>query len=77
MKRLLVIPAIMLSFCIGDNVTFATNEDTNLSSQIEQRLITNNNAAFFGSSTYSFNYFGGDNLNVLVQNIGDFPFRYT
>ncbi|MDM5194233.1 hypothetical protein QUG02_14790 [Bacillus hominis] len=77
MKRLLVIPTIMLSFCIGCNVTFATNEDTNLSSQIEQRLINDNNVAFFGSSTYSFKYFGGDNLSVLVQNIGDSPFRYT
>ena len=36
----------MLSFCIGYNVTFATNEDTKLNSQIEQRAITNEDVAF-------------------------------
>ncbi|MGX5537607.1 hypothetical protein COC45_24985 [Bacillus cereus] len=77
MKKLLVIPAIMLSFCIGYNVTFATNEDTKLDSQIEQRVITNEDVAFFGSTTYNFNYFNGDNLSVLVQNTGDSPFSYT
>ncbi|EOQ28752.1 TPA: hypothetical protein ROY24_003907 [Bacillus cereus] len=77
MKKLLVIPAIMLSFCIGYNVTFATNEDTKLDSQIEQRAITNEDVAFFGSTTYNFNYFNGDNLSVLVQNTGDSPFSYT
>ncbi|MBE7121216.1 hypothetical protein [Bacillus cereus] len=77
MKKMLVIPAIMLSFCIGYNVTFAINEDTNLNPQVEQRLISNNNIAFSGSSTFSFNYFGGDNLSALVQNIGDSPFSYT
>ncbi|WP_439022249.1 hypothetical protein [Bacillus thuringiensis] len=77
MKKLLVIPAIMISLCISYNVTFATNEDTHLNSQIEQRLINNNDVAFFGSSTYSFKYFEGDNLSVLVQNIGDSPFSYT
>ncbi|QUG84670.1 hypothetical protein [Bacillus nitratireducens] len=78
MKKLLVIPAIMLSFCIGYNATLAANEDTDLNSQIEQhRLITNEDVAFFGSSTYNFNYFGGDNLSVLVQNTGDSPFSYT
>ncbi|WP_276307546.1 hypothetical protein [Bacillus cereus] len=34
MKKLLVIPAIMLSFCIGYNVTFVTNEDTLSNSQV-------------------------------------------
>ncbi len=77
MKKLLVIPAIMLSFCIGYNVTFATNEDTKLNSQIEQRTVTNEDVAFFGSTTYNFNYFNGDNLSVLVQNTGDSPFSYT
>ncbi|MGE7859632.1 hypothetical protein ACQKOA_00980 [Bacillus mobilis] len=77
MKKLLVIPAIMLSFCIGYNVTFATNEDTKLNSQIEQRSITNEDVAFFGSTTYNFNYFNGDNLSVLVRNTGDSPFSYT
>ncbi|MGN5651231.1 hypothetical protein [Bacillus sp. Brlt_9] len=77
MKKLLVILAIMLSFCIGYNVTFATNEDTKLNSQIEQRAITNEDVAFFGSTTYNFNYFNGDNLSVLVQNTGDSPFSYT
>ncbi|GAB6548788.1 hypothetical protein ACQVSN_08770 [Bacillus mobilis] len=77
MKKLLVIPAIMLSFCIGYNVTFATNEDTKLNSQIEQRPITNEDVAFFGSTTYNFNYFNGDNLSVLVRNTGDSPFSYT
>ncbi|PGW17679.1 hypothetical protein [Bacillus cereus] len=77
MKKLLVISAIMLSFCIGYNVTFATNEDTKLDSQIEQRAITNEDVAFFGSTTYNFNYFNGDNLSVLVQNTGDSPFSYT
>lgn len=73
MKKLLVIPAIMLSFCIGYNVTFATNEDTKLNSQIEQRTITNEDVAFFGSTTYNSNYLNGDNLSVLVQNTGDSP----
>ncbi|MFE9077933.1 hypothetical protein [Bacillus mobilis] len=77
MKKLLVIPAIMLSFCIGYNVTFATNEDTKLNSQIEQRAITNEDVAFFGLTTYNFNYFNGDNLSVLVRNTGDSPFSYT
>ncbi|MED0935892.1 hypothetical protein P4T37_04050 [Bacillus mobilis] len=77
MKKLLVIPAIMLSFCIGYNVTFATNEDTKLNSQIEQRDITNEDVAFFGLTTYNFNYFNGDNLSVLVRNTGDSPFSYT
>ncbi|MEG7843755.1 hypothetical protein [Bacillus mobilis] len=77
MKKLLVIPAIMLSFCIGYNVTFATNEDTKLNSQIEQRAITNEDVAFFGSTTYNFNYFNGDNLSVLLRNTGDSPFSYT
>nr|EEK67112.1 hypothetical protein bcere0006_28330 [Bacillus wiedmannii] len=77
LKKLLVIPAIMLSFCIGYNVTFATNEDTKLNSQIEQRTVTNEDVAFFGSTTYNFNYFNGDNLSVLVQNTGDSPFSYT
>ena len=36
-----MIPAIMLSFCIGYNVTFATNEDTKL-----QRAVTNEDVAF-------------------------------
>ncbi|CAM3871416.1 MULTISPECIES: hypothetical protein [Bacillus cereus group] len=77
MKKLLVIPAIMLSFCMGYTVIFATSEDTNLHSQIEQRTITNEDVAFFGSTTYNFNYFNGDNLSVLVQNTGDSPFSYT
>ncbi|WP_242243153.1 hypothetical protein [Bacillus cereus group sp. BfR-BA-01309] len=77
MKKLLVIPAIMLSFCIGYNVTFATNEDTKLNSQIEQRAITNEDVVFFGLTTYNFNYFNGDNLSVLVRNTGDSPFSYT
>ncbi|EMY8531290.1 hypothetical protein [Bacillus paranthracis] len=72
MKKLLMIPAIMLSFCIGYNVTFATNEDTKL-----QRAITNEDVAFFGSTTYHFNYYSGDNLSVLVQNTGDSTFSYT
>ncbi|MED0875683.1 hypothetical protein [Bacillus mobilis] len=77
MKKLLVILAIMLSFCIGYNVTFATNEDTKLNAQIEQRAITNEDVAFFGLTTYNFNYFNGDNLSVLLQNTGDSPFSYT
>ena len=77
MKKLLVIPAIMLSFCIDYNVTFATNEDTKLNSQIEQRTITNEDVAFFGLTTYTSNYLNGDNLSVLVQNTGDSPFSYT
>ncbi len=67
-----MIPAIMLSFCIDYNVSFATNEDTKL-----QRAITNEDVAFFGSTTYNFNYFSGDNLSVLVQNTGDSTFSYT
>ncbi|MDA1533314.1 hypothetical protein WAG12_22205 [Bacillus cereus] len=77
MKKLLVIPAIMLSFCLSYNVTFATNEDIKLDSQIEQRAITSEDVAFFGSTTYNFNYFSGDNLSVLVQNTDDSPFSYT
>lgn len=67
-----MIPAIMLSFCISYNVTFATNGDTKL-----QRAITNEDVAFFGPTTYNFNYFSGDNLSVLVQNTGDSTFSYT
>ncbi len=37
MKKLLVIPAIMLSFCIGYNVTFATNEDTHSNAKVTQQ----------------------------------------
>ncbi|MGG0280987.1 MULTISPECIES: hypothetical protein [Bacillus] len=77
MKKLLVIPAIILPFCLSYHVTFATNEDTKLDSQIEQHAITNKDVAFFGSTTYNFNYFSGDNLSVLVQNTGDSPFSYT
>lgn len=78
MKKLLVIPAIMLSFCIGYNVTFATNEGPDINSQIEQHhAIINEDVAFFGSTIYNFNYFSGDNLSVLVKNIGDSPFSYT
>ncbi|KKZ93513.1 hypothetical protein B4147_2749 [Bacillus wiedmannii] len=78
MKKLLVILAIMLSFCIGYNVTFATDEGTNISSQIDQRhAITDGNVAFFGSSISGFYYSHGDDLSVLVKNIGDSPFSYT
>ncbi|MGG1610640.1 hypothetical protein [Bacillus wiedmannii] len=78
MKKLLVIPAIMLSFCIGYNVTFATDEGTNISSQIDQRhAITDGNVPFFGSSISGFYYSHGDDLSVLVKNIGDSPFSYT
>ncbi|MBE7103996.1 hypothetical protein FT637_13340 [Bacillus cereus] len=78
MKRLLVIPAIMLSFCIGYNVTFATNEDTQSTAKVAQHhKIANEEIHFFGSSISSFNYFHGDDLSVLVKNIGDSPFSYT
>ncbi|HDR4559712.1 hypothetical protein COE58_03915 [Bacillus cereus] len=78
MKKLLVIPAIMLSFCIGYNVTFATNEDTHSTAKVAQHhKIANEEIHFFGSSISSFNYSHGDDLSVLVKNIGDSPFSYT
>ncbi|HDR4424063.1 TPA: hypothetical protein QCP59_004945 [Bacillus cereus] len=78
MKKLLVIPAIMLSFCIGYNVTFATNEGPDINSQIEQyHAIHDGNVAFFGSNISGFYYSHGDDLSVLVKNIGNSPFSYT
>ncbi|WP_166703158.1 hypothetical protein [Bacillus albus] len=78
MKKLLVIPAIMLSFYIGYNVTFATNEDTHATAKVAQHhKIANEEIHFFGSSISSFNYSHGDELSLLVKNIGDSPFRYT
>ncbi|PEJ02470.1 hypothetical protein [Bacillus wiedmannii] len=78
MKKLLVIPAIMLSFCIGYKVTFATNEDTHSTDKIAQHhKIANEEIHFFGSSISGFNYSHGDELSVLVKNIGDSPFSYT
>ncbi|MBE7150131.1 hypothetical protein FUT12_21750 [Bacillus mycoides] len=78
MKKLLVIPAIMLSFCIGYNVTFATNEDTTVHAQTAQHhLIADEEIHFFGSSNSTFNHFDGNDLSVLVKNIGDSPFSYT
>ncbi|TCW50201.1 hypothetical protein EC917_11786 [Bacillus thuringiensis] len=78
MKNLLVIPAIMLSFCIGYNVTFATNEDTYSTAKVGQNhKIANEEIHYFGSSISSFNYSHGDELSLLVKNIGDSPFSYT
>ncbi|WP_237980036.1 hypothetical protein [Bacillus thuringiensis] len=78
MKKLLVIPAIMLSFCIGYNVIFATNEDTHSTAKVAQHhKIANEEIHFFGSSISGFNYSHGDDLSVLVKNIGDSPLRYT
>lgn len=78
MKKLLVIPAIMLSFCIGYNETFATNEDTYSTAKVAQNYkIANEEIHYFGSSISSFNYSHGDDLSVLVKNIGDSPFSYT
>ncbi|PHF97017.1 hypothetical protein [Bacillus wiedmannii] len=78
MKKLLVIPAIMLSFCIGYNVTFATNEDTHSTAKVAQHhKIANEEIHFFGSSISDFYYSHGDDLSVLVKNIGDSPFSYT
>ncbi|MED0989951.1 hypothetical protein [Bacillus nitratireducens] len=78
MKKLLVIPAIMLSFCIGYNVTFATNEDTHSNSQIAQNHnIANEKIHFFGSSNSEFDYSNENDLSVFVKNIGDSPFSYT
>ncbi|QWU45743.1 hypothetical protein [Bacillus sp. NP247] len=78
MKKLLVIPAIMLSFCIGYNVIFATNEDTHSTAKVAQHhKIADEEIHFFGSSISGFNYSHGDDLSVLVKNIGDSPLRYT
>lgn len=78
MKKLLVLPAIMLFFCIGYKVTFATNEDTHSTTHIAQHhKIANEEIHFFGSSISSFTYSHGDDLSVLVKNIGDSPFSYS
>ncbi|TXR61132.1 hypothetical protein DM800_25025 [Bacillus sp. AY18-3] len=78
MKKLLVIPAIMLSFCIGYNVTFATNEDTHATATVAQyHKIANEEIHFFESSIFSFNYSHGDELSLFVKNIGDSPLSYT
>ncbi|MDH4423348.1 MULTISPECIES: hypothetical protein [Bacillus] len=78
MKKLRVIPAILLSFCISYNVTFATDEDTHSTAKVAQHhTIANEEIHFFGSSISSFNYSHGDDLSVLVKNIGDSPFSYT
>jgi hypothetical protein len=68
----------MLSFCIGYNVTFATNEDTQSTAKVAQHhKIANEEIHFFGSSNSTFNHFDGNDLSVLVKNIGDSTFSYT
>ncbi|PEP05394.1 hypothetical protein COE81_17350 [Bacillus wiedmannii] len=68
----------MLSFCIGYNVTFATNEDTHATATVAQyHKIANEEIHFFGSSISSFNYSHGDELGLFVKNIGDSPLSYT